>query len=231
MVSSVFPRPARRAALIAAILAAALAASGCAQVREMIAGDEPATVATPTSSPTPEIPFDSEFSYEGSVSLSSSVGDELEIDLDVWAVDPRRTMEWSPNDEKVFGFAVNAVDNRVSERAVLTDKRRVYLSQVSITSATAQESGSSTSPFQFMADPRTLVPSDTLRSDRGLLLNTFQGGLLVPETPIQQLPADTIGITLNFALTVWVEGAANDDASFSQQTVYQSVPVAIFAEE
>ncbi|MGZ3051114.1 hypothetical protein AAER28_18250, partial [Pseudomonas aeruginosa] len=88
----------------------------------------------------------------------------------------------------------------------LAQKRRVYISSVSITSQTAQSSGQVSSPFQFSADPRTLVPSDTLRSDRGLLLNSFQGGLLVPSTSIRQLPNDTYGITLEFALNISVEG-------------------------
>jgi len=131
-----------------------------------------------------------------------------------------------------FGFAVNVYDHRVDEKAVLTQKRRVYLSLVSITSQLSQSGlvqNQLQSPFQFSADPRTLVPTDTLRSDRGLLLNSFQGGLLVPETTIHQLPADTYGITLQFALQVWVEGAADDDSSFSQQTVYQVLPIAIFS--
>ena len=76
----------------------------------------------------------------------------------------------------------------------------------SITSQTAQTSGQVQNPFQFSSDPRTLVPTDTLRSDRGLLLNSYQGGLLVPETTINQLPADTYGITLEFAMTIAVEG-------------------------
>src|SRR5690606_39124620 len=115
--------------------------------------------------------FDSQFTRDGSVSLSGDVAEDLEVRLDVWAYEPKRTMEWRPDGEKSFGFAINVYDHRVDEKAVLTDKRRVYISQVEITSQTAQASASSSSPFQFSADPRTLVPSDTLRSDRGLLLN------------------------------------------------------------
>jgi len=67
-----------------------------------------------------------------------------------------------------------------------------------------------------------------LRSDRGLLLNSFQRALLVPQTTINQLPDDTYGVTLQFALTVSVEGTANDDNFFQQQTVYQVLPIAIY---
>ena len=213
--------------------------SGCSQIADVIgqfpgqAGSN-ASVVVPTPVPQSSAgtkPFDSQFTYDGSVRLTSEVADGLELRLDVWAVDPKRTMEWTATNEKQLGFAVNSVDNRVDEKAVLAQKRRVYVSSISITSQTAQTSGQVSSPFQFSADPRTLVPSDTLRSDRGLLLNSFQGGLLVPTTSIRQLPTDTYGITLEFALNVAVEGTANTDTSFSQQTVYQYLPIAIFADE
>ncbi len=216
-----------------------LALGGCAQVAQafnalpgQIGGGSSVVVATPVPQATGDAqPFDSQFTYDGSVSLTSEVADGLDLRLDVWAVEPKRTREWTPSNEKQLGFAVNVVDRRVDEKAVLAQKRRVYVSSISITSQTAQVGGQVSNPFQFSADPRTLVPSDTLRSDRGLLLNSFQGGLLVPTTSIRQLPVDTYGITLEFALNVAVEGAANTDSSFSQQTVYQYLPIAIFADE
>lgn len=231
------PRPsARRTRVIAAVAmsaAAALALTGCSQIVDTFNSVQAATsggevVVTPTASPSPSMPFESAFTYDGSVSLSGDVADDLEVRLDVWAVDPKRTMEWTPDNEKKFGFAVNAYDHRVDEKAVLAQKRRVYISSISITSQTAQSSGQVQAPYQFSADPRALVPPDTLRSDRGLLLNSFQGGLLVPEQSIRQLPADTHGLTLQFAMSVYVEGSANDDASFQQQTVYQYLPIAIY---
>ncbi|MFF7681968.1 fructose 1,6-bisphosphatase [Microbacterium sp. NPDC007973] len=235
----------RRARAIAAALAVAVVLpatlTGCAQIADVLnslpgqvggAGGQAVVVATPEPAASASSkPFDSQFTYDGSVSLTSEVADGLEVRLDVWAVNPKRTMEWSSTNEKQFGFAINVVDNRVDEKAVLTQKRRVYLSSVSISSQTAQTGGQVSNPFQFTADPRTLVPSDTLRSDRGLLLNSFQGGLLVPTTSIRQLPNDTYGITLEFALNVAVEGTANTDSSFSQQTVYQYLPIAIFSDQ
>lgn len=213
--------------------------TGCAQLADVFSampgqggGAQSVVVSTPAPASTSDAkPFDSQFTYDGSVSLTSDVADGLEVRLDVWAVDPKRTMEWTATNDKQFGFAINVVDNRVDEKAVLTEKRRVYVSSVSISSQTAQTGGQVSSPFQFSADPRTLVPSDTLRSDRGLLLNSFQGGLLVPTTSIRQLPNDTYGITLEFALNVAVEGTANTDSSFSQQTVYQYLPIAIFTDD
>ncbi|WZH37503.1 MAG: fructose 1,6-bisphosphatase [Microbacterium enclense] len=230
------PRAVRAIALAAALVLSPIALSGCTQVIDAFnafqgqkSGDQSVVVATPAPQvASSSMPFDSQFTYDGSVTLSSEVADGLEVRLDVWAVNPKRTMEWTPTNEKQFGFAVNVFDHRVDEKAVLSQKRRVYLSSVSITSQTAQTGGQVSNPFQFSADPRTLVPSDTLRSDRGLLLNSFQGGLLVPTTSIRQLPNDTYGITLEFALNVAVEGTANTDSSFSQQTVYQYLPVAIF---
>lgn len=206
--------------------------TGCSQLFDTMNGSETIQAVLPTpqataADATDESGFESQFTRDGSVSLSSDVADGLEVRLDAWAYDPKRTLEWHPDGEKSFGFAVNVYDHRVDEKAVLAQKRRVYLSQIAITSQTAQTSNQTSAPFQFTADPRTLVPTDTLRSDRGLLLNSFQGGLLVPETTIHQLPADTYGITLQFALTIAVEGAANDDASFQQQTVYQMLPIRI----
>lgn len=225
-------RPARILAALV-IAACAVGVSGCSQVADVFNGIQSDTIEvkpTPQSAPTEGAQFESAFTYDGSVSLSSEVADDLEVRLDVWAADPKRTREWTPSAEKSFGFAVNVYDHRVDEKAVLAQKRRVFLSQVSITSQTSQTSTQVSAPFQFSADPRTLVPADTLRSDRGLLLNSYQGGLLVPTTTIHQLPEDTFGVTLQFSLTVAVEGTANDDASFAQQTVYEVLPIAIYAE-
>ena len=234
-------RCARALAALAVAVVLPATVTGCTQVTDLFsslpgqaggASGQSVVVATPEPAVSSDAkPFDSQFTYDGSVSLTSEVADGLEVRLDVWADSPKRTMEWTSTNEKQFGFAINVVDNRVDEKAVLTQKRRVYLSSVSITSQTAQTNGQVSNPFQFSADPRTLVPSDTLRSDRGLLLNSFQGGLLVPTTSIRQLPNDTYGITLEFALNVAVEGTANTDSSFSQQTVYQYLPIAIFADE
>lgn len=231
-------RPLRAAAFAATLaLAGGFSLTGCAQVVDTFnalsgnagpAGSAPSSVVTPAPQPSATMAFDSAFTYDGSVSLTSAVGDDLELVLDVWAVDSKRTAEWTVDAPKTFGFAVNVVDHRVDDKAVLAEKRRVYISNISIRSQTAQTSGQASSPFQFSADPRTLVPQDTIRSDRGLLLNSFQGGLHVPETTIHQLPQDTYGITLEFSMSVWVEGTANTETSFSQQSVYQYVPIAIY---
>lgn len=220
------PQPALRrvTAATAVILLGSVALAGCA----LLPGEGPAAAATPVAS-APPVGFESQFTTDGSLTLSTQVADQLEVRLDLWAVNPKQTRLWTPDAEKSFGFAVNVYDGRVDEKSVLAQKRRVFLSNVTISSVAVQSSGESTqNPFQFAADPRTLVPTDTLRSDRGLLLNSYQGGLLVPTMTIHQLPAGTTGITLSFALDVWVEGAAGDEASFSRQTISQSVPIAIF---
>ncbi|WP_413354329.1 fructose 1,6-bisphosphatase [Microbacterium sp. 1P06AB] len=233
---SIRPHARRRLAVIALAAAAALSLSGCSQIVEAFNGisgtqDDAQAVPAPNATPaagTAEMPFDSQFTYDGSVQMTYEVADGLQIILDMWAVDSKRTREWYADNPKTFGFAVNVKDTRVDEKAVLKQKRRVYLSNVTISSQTAQTSNQVSTPFQFSADPRTLVPTDTIRSNRGLLINSFQGGLLVPETTINQLPQDTYGITLQFALDIWVEGTANDDKSFAQQTVYPVVPIAIY---
>ncbi|MCR2801928.1 fructose 1,6-bisphosphatase [Microbacterium sp. zg-Y818] len=224
-------RSARVPAAVALTAAVALSLTGCTQLFDTFNGSQPGVAVIrpePSQTTTPGMEFESQFTYDGSVSLSSDVADDLEVRLDVWAADPKRTREWMPIGEKTFGFAVNVYDHRVDDKAVLTEKRRVYVSQIAITSQTSQTGGQVSTPFQFAADPRTLVPTDTLRSERGLLLNSFQGGLHVPATVIHQLPPDTFGVTLQFQLTISVEGSANDDTSFLQQTVYHQLPIAIF---
>lgn len=224
------PQPALRrvTAVTSVILLGGLSLSGCA-----LLPDASSAAAVPTATAAPVSGFESQFTTDGSLTLSSQVADQLEVRLDMWAVEPKQTRLWAPDGDKSFGFAVNVYDGRVDEKAVLAQKRRVFLSNVTITSVALQSlsdgsTQSTQNAFQFSADPRTLVPTDTIRSDRGLLLNSFQGGLLVPSMTIHQLPADTTGITLSFALDVWVEGAAGDEASFGRQTVYQTVPIAIF---
>ncbi|GAB2707337.1 hypothetical protein BKA24_000808 [Microbacterium marinum] len=227
-----------RVAAVAALTAAAISLTGCAQVIDAFnsisspneAAATPAPNATPVTGEV-EMPFDSQFTYDGSVQMTYEIADGLQIILDFWAVDSKRTREWYPDNPKTFGFAVNVKDTRVDEKAVLKQKRRVFLSNVSISSQTAQTSNQVSSPFQFSSDPRTLVPTDTIRSSKGLLINSYQGGLLVPETTINQLPQDTYGITLQFALDIWVEGTANDSKSFTQQTVYPVIPIAIYPRE
>lgn len=229
----------RRTAAVLFLAAGTVALTGCAQLFESfndLQGNvnhvTPDQQTSEGGQPAEEtMVFDSVFTRDGSVSLSSDVADQLEVRLDVWAADPKRTMEWHPQGPKSFGFSVNVYDHRVDEKAVLAEKRRVYISQIAISSQTSQTSLQTSAPFQFSADPRTLVPADTLRSDRGLLLNSYQGGLLVPELTINQLPEDTYGVTLQFALTVTVEGQANTESSFAQQVVYQQLPIAIYAAE
>ncbi|MFG6477429.1 fructose 1,6-bisphosphatase [Microbacterium sp. P06] len=229
----------RKARLVALAVSVAvvggISLTGCTQLVDafnsaqgITPASNPTAVVTPEPQSTASMDFESQFTYDGSVSLKTEVAADLEVKLDIWAVDSKRTQEWTTDREKTFGFAVNAYDNRVDEIAVLAQKRRVFISSITITSETAQTSGQVQSPFQFSADPRTLVPSDTIRSDRGLLLNSFQGGLHVPMTTMHQMPKDTYGATLEFAMDIWVEGTANDENSFSQQTVYQYLPVAIY---
>lgn len=208
-----------RMSLSAALLAAVLLLSGCGQLSALVdavaddVGPEPAATAPA---------FESPFTDDGSVSLSTDVADDLEVRLDVWAVA-------SPAAETTFGMAVNAYDYRAPENAVLAQKRHVYLSLVTITSTLnpSQAAG----PLQLTTDPRTLVPSDTLQSDRGLLVNSRHGGLLIPETTIPPLPEGTDGITLDIVLTLSVDADANGAGTRHEVTVHHALPIAAPVEE
>lgn len=98
------------AALIALTTVAGL--TGCAQVVDAfndLQGTQEVTPVTPAQdASTDEIVFESQFTRDGSVSLSSDVTDDLEVRLDVWVYDPKRTMEWTPTGEKSFGFAITS---------------------------------------------------------------------------------------------------------------------------
>lgn len=218
-----------RATAATAILAASLlATAGCSQI---------AAIAQPIVERTPDAPasaagtdaaaFESVLTQDGSVSLTTDVADDLQVTIDVWAESPKRTQEWTTTGDKTFGYAINVADYRVAEKATLDQKRRVYLSQLTVTSTLSPTQ--TPGPFSFTTDPRTLVPSDAMASDRGLLLNSYQGGLLVPESTISQLPDGTTGITLDFALTLSAEGSPNSDSSFVDRTIHQTLPIAIFA--
>ncbi|MDN3312197.1 fructose 1,6-bisphosphatase [Microbacterium oryzae] len=220
-----------RATAATAILAASLlATAGCSQIAAMaqpIVERTPDAASSASAAGTDAAAFESILTQDGSVSLTADVADDLQVTIDVWAESPKRTQEWTTTGDKTFGYAINVADYRVAEKATLDQKRRVYLSQLSVTStlSPAQTPG----PVNFTTDPRTLVPSDAMSTDRGLLLNSFQGGLLVPESTISQLPDGTTGITLDFALTLSAEGSPNSDGSFSEQTIHQTLPIAIFA--
>ncbi|MTE24526.1 fructose 1,6-bisphosphatase [Microbacterium sp. ZXX196] len=201
-------------------LVAVLAAAGCARIEGAV--DAALAPAEPTETATA---FASDFTTDGSVLLTSDVADALEVRLEAWAVDSKRTSEWTPAAANTFGLAVNVADYRAEERAVLADKRRVYLADIAIASTLAPSGAAG--PLAFQADPRTLVPADTTRSDRGLLLNSYQGGLLLPETALGAVPADTTGVTLEVTLTLAIEGAA-DGGDFQTVTLDQEIPIAIF---
>ena len=105
MSSSTHRRSVRAVALAAVVaLGGPITLSGCTQVVDAFnalqaqtsGGGQSVVVATPAPQSTASaMPFDSRFTYDGSVSLSSEVADGLELRLDVWAVDPTRTMEWT----------------------------------------------------------------------------------------------------------------------------------------
>jgi hypothetical protein len=211
----------RRRALAAAVILSALAVSGCSA---LFPPDPGAAAQTPDAAATPAL--DSQFTDEGSVTLASDVAPDLEVRIDAWAVDPKRTQEWTESAPKTIGLAVNVYDYRVPEKSVLEQKRRVYLSSISISSTLSP--GGAPGPFQLTADPRELVPADTQRADEGLLINSYQGGLLIPETVIGAVPDGTTGLTLDITLTLAVEGVAGDGA-YLPQSVVQRLPIAIFA--
>jgi hypothetical protein len=182
---------------------------------------EPTTVAT--SAP---LEYNSVFSDMGSVHPTSMIGNQLELELDMWT--EQKTHEWYPDSEKLFSFVVNVYDQTVPADAPFASKRLVYMSNLTVTATTTTTSGNVETPLVLNVDPVavTLDP-EALRSDYGLLITSPKGGFQLESNAIGEVAADTEGLSLDFAMTISSESAPGSGV-FVTQPVHQLVPVAIF---
>lgn len=173
--------------------------------------------------------FASLFTDMGSVHPKLTIGDQLEIELDVWT--EQKTHDWYTNSAKIFSFVINAFDRRTAASAPFDTKRRVYMSQITVTATTVTSTGRSETPFILQADPlKVTLDPEALRSEYGLLITSPKGGFQLESNQIGSLAKDTYGITLDFAMTISTESSAGS-GNYLQQVVHQSVPIAIFSLE
>lgn len=234
-------------------IAATVALAGCSTISTLFgSGPAPFEQQQPTAAPAAANPattangleFNSVFTDFGSIHPRVSIGPDLELELDMWT--EQKTHEWYAPTEKVFSFVVNVHDNRVPEDAPFEQKRRVFMSNITVTSATSANSGVMENPFVLNADPTKITRDpEALRSEYGLLVTAPKGGLQVEGNRIGQLAADTYGLTLDFAFQLVIEGAASNIPGggfdqhgytsagyngFTTQVVHIPVPIAIFTQ-
>jgi hypothetical protein len=195
----------------------------------------PASQGSALKAPEPQVAgtnlqFASLFTDMGSVHPTVDIADQLELTLDVWT--EQKTHDWTPLADKRFSFVIGVYDNRVAAAAPFDQKRRVYMSNISVTAKTSTASGVVETPYALNTDPlRVTLDPEALRSDQGLglLITSPKGGFQLESQQIGVLAGDTEGVMLDFAMQVSFETSPLSNA-YTTQIVHQYVPVAIFSE-
>jgi len=235
-----------RALSVGAALATVVALSGCSTIMPLF-GAQPSqngasaagagstgkdSTAADLSAVTTDadLQFASVFTDMGSVHPTVDIAPQLQLKLDVWT--EQKTHDWTPMADKRFSFVIGVYDNRVPAEASFDQKRRVYMSNISVTAKTSTASGVVETPFALNTDPLavTLDP-EALRSEQGLglLITSPKGGFQLESQQIGVLADDTEGLMLDFAMQVSFETSPLAN-TYTTQVVHQYVPVAIFSE-
>ena len=188
-----------------------------------LTGVSTTTVPTPTATP---LVYDSVFSDMGSIHPKVKLANKLELELDMWT--EQKTHEWYPDSEKLFSMVISVFDTNVSESASFAKKRKVYMSNLTVTATTTTTSGLVENPFVMNVNPvKVTLDPEALRSMKGLLITSPKGGFQLQSNKIGSLAADTTGLVLDFAMTVSTQ-AAGGSKNYTTQVIHQMVPVAIF---
>jgi hypothetical protein len=230
-------RLALRALAVGAAVATVVALSGCSTIMPLFglqaapsnpnstsSADAPADAATDSS-----LQFASVFTDMGSVHPTTDIADQLELKLDVWT--EQKTHDWYYDADKRFSFVIGVYDNRVPAEAPFDQKRRVYMSNITVTAKTSTASGTVETPYVLNTDPlKVTLDPEALRSDQGLglLITSPKGGFQLESQQIGVLAADTQGLMLDFAFQISYETTPGSNA-YTTQVVHQYIPVAIFA--
>jgi len=188
-----------------------------------LTGVSTTTVPTPTATP---LVYDSVFSDMGSIHPKVKLANKLELELDMWT--EQKTHEWYPDSEKLFSMVISVFDTNVSESASFAKKRKVYMSNLTVTATTTTTSGLVENPFVMNVNPvKVTLDPEALRSMKGLLITSPKGGFQLQSNKIGSLAADTTGLVLDFAMTVSTQ-ASGGSKNYTTQVIHQMVPVAIF---
>jgi hypothetical protein len=209
-----------------------LGLSGCATGSMFGSSPIDAAAVSTSSTPTPSaspLEFNSVFTDMGSVHPTQLIADRLQLELDMWT--EQKTHEWYYDSDKKFSFVIDVTDQSQTEDAPFATKRLVYMSNLTVTATTTTTSGTIETPLVLSVDPiaATLDP-EALSSSYGLLITSPKGGFQLESQTIGTLAPDTIGLNLDFAMTLTSESSAASGA-FVTQTIHQTVPVAIFSND
>jgi len=188
-----------------------------------LTGVQTTTVPTPVATP---LVYDSVFSDMGSIHPKVKLANRLELELDMWT--EQKTHEWYPDSEKLFSMVISVFDTKVSSKASFEKKRKVYMSNLTVTATTTTTSGLVENPFVMNVNPvKVTLDPEALRTSKGLLITSPKGGFQLQSNKIGTLAADTTGLVLDFAMTISTQ-TSGGSRSYTKQVVHQMVPVAIF---
>jgi hypothetical protein len=222
-----------RALSAGAAVATVVALSGCSTILPLfgIQSTPPAHETASSSSQAADaaLQFASVFTDMGSVHPAVDLADQLQLRLDVWT--EQKTHDWTPDADKRFSFVIGVYDDRVPAEAPFDQKRRVYMSNISVTAQTSAASGAVEAPYVLNTDPlKVTLDPEALRSEQGLglLITSPKGGFQLESQQIGVLAADTEGLMLDFAMQVSFETSPLSN-TYTTQIVHQYVPVAIFS--
>ncbi len=223
-----------------AVVATALALSGCSTIMPLFgiqptpavqgAGTDASTGATSNQATATDLQFASVFTDMGSVHPTVDIADQLQLKIDVWT--EQKTHDWTPLADKRFSFVIGAYDNRVPAEATFDQKRRVYMSNITVTAQTTTASGAVQTAYTLNTDPlKVTLDPEALRSEQGLglLITSPKGGFQLESQQIGVLADDTQGVMLDFALQLSYENSPGSN-TYTTQIVHQYVPIAIFSE-
>ena len=219
----------RKLAAASLVTLAAISLTACSSIPMFgpppaaLTGAQTTTVPTPAATP---LVYDSVFSDMGSIHPKVKLANRLELELDMWT--EQKTHEWYPDSEKLFSMVISVFDTKVSSKASFEKKRKVYMSNLTVTATTTTTSGVVENPFVMNVNPvKVTLDPEALRSSKGLLITSPKGGFQLQSNKIGTLAADTTGLVLDFAMTISTQ-ASGGSRNYTTQVVHQMVPVAIF---
>lgn len=219
-----------RRGLAALAVAALLGATGGCSLADSSA--EPKEAETTAAV---EVPFDSQFTRDGTFQSHIEVDEAPGVDF-VYTLYPTkatpRTNEWFPQGDKFLSFTFQAYDLDQKLRDPFRTKRKVWLSRISVTSATTTSDGGATEhPYELdTLAPRATFDPEPLTSRHGMLVTSPKGAFEIRNQRIGTVSADTVGVTLELTAVVSIETRAGS-GRYVEAKVSQSVPIAIFASD
>jgi hypothetical protein len=225
----------RRLAVAAVAVCLGVTVSGCDALGSKD-DDKPAAPATsdPTTAAAAAV-FDAQFTRDGTFQSHVVLPEAPDLDF-VYTLYPTkstpRTNEWYPRGGKYFSFTLQAYDLSQELRAPFETKRKVWLSHVTVGSATTTSAGGAAeAPYTLdVAAPRSTFDPEPLTSKHGMLITSPKGAFELRNQKIGTVADDTIGVTLTMTATVSIETSAGSGVYVDQQVV-QQVPIAIFASD